>query len=287
MMPAHCKDVAYKRVDFHLSLDEIERRLKGQKAFTRTDYFILENGKEHAVAGVRKKRGIELFRTIETVEVLSVPESTIFVEDPECNVLNHHEMAKKAASFPHDTVVVLGKFCHISFIKGGKNANVLRVVDFVPPTPSKTLALVETILKTALVKTPLILEPLMVDAFSRLPKEKDVTVMFPCEAGWLELKGRPVLYLDKTPPLPKTGNIVLAGCQLSKRIFRNIYGKEPEFVNICPRDLARELVAPGELTIARCCDVHRVKVENGLALLPYGATMDDVVCALKALVGES
>jgi hypothetical protein len=287
MLPAHCKDVAFKRVDFPLNPEEMERRLKGQKAFTRTDYFILEYGKEHAVLKVRKKRGIDLFRTVETVEVLSVPDSTVFVEDPECDVLNHHEMAKKAASFPHDTVVVLGKFNHISFIKGGKNSKVLRVVDFVPPKPSKTLALVEAIMKTTLVRTPLLLEPLMVDAFSRLPDIKDITVMFPCEAGRLELKGRPVLYLDKTPPLPNKGKVILAGCQLSRRIFRNIYGYEPDFVNLCPRDLARELVPAGELAIARCCDVHRVKVENGLALLPYGATMDDVVSALKALVGEN
>jgi hypothetical protein len=160
------------------------------------------------------------------------------------------------------------------------------VVDFIPPSPSKTLALVEDALRTGAVKTPLIIEPVLVDALSRLPDRDGITVMFPCEAGKLTIKGKPVLYLDKTPPLPKDADVVLAGCKLSEKIFRHIYGRSPEFVNICPRDIALGSRTEGELAVARCCDVHKVKVENGLALVPYGATLDDVVLALRTLVGE-
>jgi hypothetical protein len=90
MMPAHCKTVSFKRVGFPLTAKEIERQLAGKKVFTRTDYFILENSGNVAVARVSKKRGIELFREVTSVEVLSLPESTVMVTDPSCDVLDVH-----------------------------------------------------------------------------------------------------------------------------------------------------------------------------------------------------
>jgi hypothetical protein len=57
-------------------------------------------------------------------------------------------------------------------------------------------------------------------------------------------------------------------------------------VNVCPRELAKEFIRPGALAIARCCDIHRVKVEDGLALVPYGASMRDMAGAVMALAGQ-
>jgi hypothetical protein len=284
MMPAHCKTVAFKNVGFPLIREEIERRLTGQKVFTRTDYFILENSGKVAVARIVKKRGIELFREVTGVEVLSLPETTVLVRDPSCDVLDIHSMAMKATQHPEDTVVVLGAFEHVSFIKGGKQPVRLRVIDFVPPHPSKTLRMVEDVLRSGMVPTPLLVEPVMVDVMARLEGCRSDIVMFPCEAGKLSVGGRPVLYLDKTPPLEAGKNVTLVGCPLSLKIFRHVYRRAPEgFVNVCPRELAREDLRPGHLHIARCCDIHRVKVEEGLALVPYGASMRDMAGAVMAL----
>lgn len=288
MRPAHCKDVAYKRVTFPLSQEQICRRLTGVKVFTRTDYFILESFGTFAVARIKKKRGLDLFREVSEVEVLSLPETTVFVRDPDCSVLNPHAMARKAVEHAQDTVVVLGAFEHISFVKGEKDPMVLRVVDFVPPFPSKTVQMVEDALRMGTVSTPMLVEPVLVDALGAVAGSTADIVMFPCEAGRLEFKGRPVQYLDKTPPIDKDATVTLAGCPLSKKIFGIVYHRTPsEFVNLCPRDLALGHFQPGKLHIARCCDVHRVKVANGLALVPYGATMDDITRAIKGLAGES
>jgi len=288
LRPGHCRDVSYKRVDFPLTEEEIGRRLIGQKVFTRTDYFILESSGRLAVARVTKKRGLDLFREVLGVEVLSLPESTAFVRDGSCDVLNPHEMAKKAVEHPEDTVVVLGAFDHISFVKGQKQPVRLRVIDFVPPYPSKTLQMVENVLRSGMVETPLLVEPVMVDVPLRLSGCKTDVVMFPCEAGKLVIDGRPVLYLDKTPPLDDEGSVTLAGCQLSRKIFWHAYRRNPDgFVNVCPRDLAIENFQPGKLHIARCCDVHRARADNGLALVPYGASMQDIANAIKALLGEA
>jgi len=284
MMPSHCKTVAYKRVGFPLTREQISRQLAGKKVFTRTDYFILENSGMLAVARVAKKRGIDLFREVTSVEVLSLPESTVMVSDPSCDVLDIHSMARKAVENTKDTVVVLGAFGHISFIKGGKTPVRLRVIDFIPPFPSKTQSMVEDILRSGCVDTPLLVEPVMADTLALVGGCKSDIVMFPCEAGRLEACGRPVLYLDKTPPIDPARSVTLVGCPLSRKIFGHVYRREPaDFINVCPRDLARRDMAPGRLHIARCCDVHGVKVENGLALVPYGASMRDMAEAVRAL----
>ena len=287
MMPAHCKTVAFKRVGFPLTGEEIKRRLTGQKVFTRTDYFILENSGKLAVARIVKRRGIELFREVISVEVLSLPENTVLVRDPSCDVLDIHSMARKATQHPEETVVVQGAFEHVSFIKGGKQPVRLRVIDFVPPHPSKTLRMVEDVLRSGMVQTPLLVEPFMVDVLARVEGHGSDIVMFPCEAGRLEIGGRPVLYLDKTPQIEECRTVTLVGCPLSMRIFKHVYRRAPEqFVNVCPRELAREDLQPGKLHIARCCDIHRVKVEDGLALVPYGASMRDMAGAVMELVGQ-
>ena len=289
MRPRHCKEVAFKRVDFPLTGEEICRRLTGERLFTRTDYLILENGAGHAVARVIKKRGLELFREVVGVEVLALPDSTVFVRDSGCDVLNPHAMALKAVEHPEDTVIVQGAFEHISFIKGEKAPKVLKVVDFIPPSPSKTLEMVKGVLRLGVVETPLLIELVLVDAVARVSARKSAagTVMFPCEAGHIVVGGRQVLYLDKAPPLRENEEVLLAGCPLSRKIFHKTYHREPEFVDLCPRDLALENRKPGELYIARCCDIHKVKVENGLALVPYGATMMDMADAIKELLRQA
>ena len=287
MMPRHCKDVAFKRVDFPLTEEGIHKRFRGERVFTRTEYFILENQGHYAVARIERKRGIELFREVSGVEIVSLPEGTAFVHDPECDVLNPYAMVKHAVAHPEETVVVLGKFEHISFIKGDKSPRVLRVFDVVPPRPSKTVEMVELALRTGLVRTPVLVEPVLVDAAKLCAGRSSDVVMFPCAAGNVTVDGRQVLYLDKTPPLKEAASVTLAGCELSKRIFRATYGREPDFVDICPRDLARKGFEPGKLHIARCCDVHRVIVEPGLALVQYGARMEEIIAAIKALLGET
>lgn len=287
MMPRHCKEVAFKRVDFPLTEEAIRKRFGGERVFTRTEYFILENAGRHAVVAVRRRRGIGLLREVESVEMVSLPDDTVFVRDPGCDVLNPHAMARHAAAHAQGTVVVLGRFGHISFIRGGKRPAVLRVMDVVPPFPSKTVEMVETALRTGLVGTPLLVEPVLFDAVELCKGRGAGTVMFPCEAGELSVGGRPVLYLDKTPPLGDGEKVLLAGCELSRRIFRRTYGRDAPFVDICPRELARRHLEPGKLHIARCCDVHRVIVEGNLALVQYGATVAEVVEALRRLSGES
>jgi hypothetical protein len=147
--------------------------------------------------------------------------------------------------------------------------------------------MVDVALRLGAIKTPLLVEPVLFDAVKMTAKRGSSTFMFPCEAGGIEVGGRPVLYLDKTPALPPGGSVTLTGCQLSMRIFRYTYGREPDFVNICPRDLAKAHFEPGKLHIARCCDVHRVRVEGGLALVQYGARIEEIVQAIRELTGEA
>ncbi len=285
MIPERCKGVAYKRVDFPLTPGEIQRRLIGRRVFTSTSYIVLQSGGDWAVVEVEKRRGLELLREVRSVRVLSLPSQTDFVHDPGCDVHSPHRMARVAAASAKEAVVVLGRFGHLSFVIGEKSPPVLRVVDIVPPRPSKTLELVEEALASGALDAPVLVEPLLVDALELVSGQggaEAAAVMFPCEAGRMELGGREVLFLDKAPPLPE-GPVLLAGCSLSRRVFHLLYHREPILVDICPRELARRALAPGEFGVARCCDVHRPRVEGSLALVPYGATVGEVSSALRAL----
>jgi len=106
MLPDHCKDVSVREVDFELTMENIERHAAGKKAYTRTDFIILRHGNEYAVVRVAKEGGPELFRPIVSLGILSLPSSTVYVEEPEVDVLVRSHMARIALEHPGKTVVV-------------------------------------------------------------------------------------------------------------------------------------------------------------------------------------
>jgi hypothetical protein len=74
------------------------------------------------------------------------------------------------------------------------------------------------------------------------------------------------------------------GCELSLRIFVNLYGSEPEFYNFCPKKRALDKYGD-ELAIARCCTVKEgFELAGNSAFVPWGATEREVEDALRTLL---
>ncbi|HUL39110.1 MAG TPA: hypothetical protein VLU38_02365 [Methanomassiliicoccales archaeon] len=278
MLPDHCKDVSVRDVDFELTKENILKEGKGKKAYTRTEFMVLRHHRELAIVKVDKEPGKELFRPITSIEVVSLPRDTIFVKDEGVDVLNLTQMALLARENPDKCVVVQGLFNHVSFIRSEVVEDLL-VFDVVPPYPAKLSVLVDRALTAGLVDKPVIRSVRTVDLNDMEKGVGTPTIIFPCRASGITSE-KNILYLDETPQI--RGEAALIGCDLSRRIFQSIYRKTPdEFVSMCPR----ELVPKSETKrIVKCCKVREgFEIEDGMAIVPWGATVQEVAAAINAL----
>lgn len=284
MFPSHCKEVSVKTVDFELTEDNIKRFLKGKKAYIRTRYYVFNSGREWAVALIVRKQSNDILQEIASIHILSLPKDTVFVQDPELDVLSASSMGAIRQSAGTKCVIVKGKAEHISFFIEERPYE-LTIFDVVPPAPSKLVGLVRTSLETDLQDRYVRFKVLDVDLNSLSKKSESGITMFPCRASGL-VSGKRVLYLDETPELTsdELNQVTLVGCSLSARIFKAVYGVEPRMINMCPQDMAQEMGVKGPVLI-KCCKVKEGFEKKGdIGIVPWGARTADVTSALKAIL---
>jgi hypothetical protein len=284
MFPSHCKEVSVKTVDFQLTEDNIKRFLKGKKAYIRTRYYVFNSGREWAVALIVRKQSNDILQEIASIHILSLPKDTVFVQDPELDVLSASSMGAIRQSAGTKCVIVKGKAEHISFFIEERPYE-LTIFDVVPPAPSKLVGLVRTSLETDLQDRYVRFKVLDVDLNSLSKKSESGITMFPCRASGL-VSGKRVLYLDETPELTsdELNQVTLVGCSLSARIFKAVYGVEPRMINMCPQDMAQEMGVKGPVLI-KCCKVKEGFEKKGdVGIVPWGARTADVTSALKAIL---
>ena len=277
-LPDHCKDVSLRHVEFPLTEENILREFHGKVAYTRTEFMILRHGDDTATVRVIKQRGKDLFRPITGLEIISLPADTVYIHDEDVDVLNMSQLARLVRKNDGRTVVVSGMFSHVSFLKADALLD-LRVLDVVPPSPSKLSVLVERALASGLVERPIVPHFVDIDLNEKDRLVRTPGVIFPCRASGLESSKEHVYYLDETPEIGV--ECTLIGCDLSRRIYQHIYRRPVESIDICPQNLAPKDDVP---TIVKCCKVKEgCSVDGNVASVPWGASMMDVVKALQAL----
>ncbi|UCD92526.1 MAG: hypothetical protein JSV43_00950 [Methanobacteriota archaeon] len=281
IIPEHCRDVSVWDVDFKLDAKEINKKLKGKRAYRRTKYVVLKNKRQFAVVELRKKETKALFSKILSIKIISLPKNTAFIEDPGVDVLSIPLLARRASRSRKDTVVVKGLFEHVSFIHKLRFKDI-RVVDVVPPFPAKLTSLVEMALKTEEVKTPVRIKEEIVDMRMLAKKAKTKEILFGCEAGGAKVPKKKCLYIDKNP---KIADATIVGCDLSRRVAKDLCGKELPLIDICPKNIAKKSGVP---TLIKCCELQTggFDKEGKMAMVPWGAKVGDVVGAMKYLLGE-
>jgi hypothetical protein len=69
------------------------------------------------------------------------------------------------------------------------------------------------------------------------------------------------------------------------QFHEHFYGAQPRRIDLCPR--ARAWTAPpGERLLTKCCLLERdIQVDGTTAVVPWGANLDEVRAALRALCG--
>jgi hypothetical protein len=277
----HCKDISLHDVDFPLTEDNILREVSKWRVYVRTEYFVLKNGNDLATVRVDRSAPEGLFRKVTGVEVISLPEDTVFVKDPSVDVLNVPAIASVQSRYPNKTVVVEGMFSYMSFVSGMRPLK-LRAIDNIPPGPSRLRILVDRALSSGLVEHPIVPEFVDMDLEDKIKYVKTEAVMFPCRVSGMKAE-IPYYFLDRAPEVKH--EVTLIGCSLSNRIYQSIYCKDVPFINVCPADAVPH---DGMKTIVRCCTVKEGhEIDGNTVKVPWGATVPEVIGAINALFVES
>lgn len=274
-----------KKVPFPITKKNIMKAVAAKSAYTNTNYMVLNNGSDWAVAKIHKAREQGLFHKIDALDIISMPGDTMYLEKPEVDVQNASVMVRMAEETGKDALVVKGKFEHISFVHKEKTTPVV-VFDVVPPNPPKIVELTEAALATGRIRKPIRIVPKILDLNELAQKRNTKYVMFPCYATALAgLEGVDnAFYLDQIPGLKVPANeITLIGCELSTRIFTSLYGEKPAYMDLCPKKLVHTV---SEACLCRCCLVDEGHgIEGNAAYVPWGASIGEVEEAIIDLLG--
>lgn len=264
-------------------------RIASLEVYRRTVWLLLRNGTDLALMEVTRTTDEPLFAPVAEARVLASPDRIRWIEDPRCDVGNATALA--AATLANqdegiDAFAVLGRFEHVNVIWRPSPVSV-RVTEVVPPEPAK---LVEMAQQAVAFDEDLPPVQLVVDAVDirRLSRDHPAErYLLPCRGAGVDVPGD-VTFLDTRPAA--RADWLLIGCERSAQFHRHFYGDEPPRVDLCPRRRAAT-TAPGELVLTKCCllergvEHHPVAAGGAVAVVPWGATLDEVRAALRLLTG--
>ncbi len=258
--------------------------LRHREIYRRTAFLALRNGEQTALVAVRPADPGPLFSPVAELRVLSGPESTAWITDPEADVGNASSLAAVALKHQRDGVLaylVQGKFEHVNFI--WRPAPVpIRVTEVIPPHPPKLLAMAEQVVAYDEDLPPVHLVLDAVDVGELVAANPAPHYLLPCRGSGMPA-GQEVSFLDTHPPYHE--DWLLIGCERSRQFHEHFYLTEPSRVDLCPK--ARTAAGhPGDRVLTKCCLLERgMEVSGTTAVVPWGANLDEVRAALRALCG--
>ena len=258
----------------------IRSHLMGRETYRRTDFIVLRNGGETAVAEVTAPDRESLFSPIDGVRVLALPGTCTFVESADTDASNPSALAEVAHENrlgPDKTLVVRGKYEHVNFIHY-PDPLVIRVVEVSPPEPPKLFDMARHVLSYAALP-PIRLELERFDLNDLAAGHSPKSFLVPCRSGGLEGLQAPVYFLDERP---ERHDWTMIGCERSLQFHRHYYGDEPPQIELCPRRLAGDRAAP---TLLKCCLLEDApELDGHVAVTPWGSDLAMVETAIRQLV---
>jgi hypothetical protein len=293
LVPSQYRNVSVADVPVALDEESLRAHLMGRPVYRRTRYVVARRGEAAAVVEVSKESELPLFSPVVAMSVIARPDETAFVEAPETDTAVPTQMARVAARQAPGArcVVVRGMYGHVSFILDPAPVRI-RVVEVVPPWPPKLADQLNRVLDLAEDLPPVELVPHLVDLDELAATRPSRHYLFPCRAG-RPAQDQPrsageVSYLDE---IPERAPWTLVGCARSKSIHDWFYGDDVPVVDMCPRRLAEGDSALGNQALAdggtaavitKCCLLeHRVSAEAGLVVVPWGASLAQILEGLR------
>ena len=296
VMPARYRQVSVASVP-SLSPDDLVARFTGREAYRRTRFVVARLAGDPdrcALVELARDGSDDLFSPAVAARVLAPAAECAYARDDGADAGVPFHLARVAARRPdHRCVVVEGRYRHVSFLL---NADPVRVtvVDVVPPAPSKLADQVARVLDSAEDLPPISVREWIVDSRSLVSEagaELSEGLIVPCRGGGIDIEGVTVSYLDERPSFAGS---TLLGCERSQQIHRWFYGEEAaRTIDWCPRRLM-DAERPGGavagaagLVLSRCCMLEEGLEQRGqTVMVPWGATLEEVRCALRLLAGS-
>lgn len=260
----------------------------GRDFYRRTRYVLAHRATSAALLRVELAATDGLFARVEDLVVLARPDQLIWTRHPLVDV--GHLSALCDVALKHrrpgvTTYAVTGRYEHVNFVHRPEPVT-LYVDEVVPPDRPKLAEMVREVV-----------------AFDAdLPPIRIVTRLLSLPMLARSQQGRPLLpcagagagpaaadYLDSGPDYRPDWTLV--GCSRSAQIYQHHYGAPPpRLVDICPERVCTpvrpEGSAEGHRRVTKCCLLERgIRADEGTATVPWGASLDEVRAAVKAVLG--
>ena len=278
------RGLSVQEVDIPLTPAAIGNLLRSREIYRRTAFLVLRHGDQTALAAVRPADPGPLFSPVAELRVLSGPDTTVWITDPGTDVGNASSLAAAALRHRRDgalAYVVQGTFEHVNFIWRPAPVRI-RVTEVIPPQPPKLLVMAGQVAAYDEDLPPVDLALDAVDVAGLMAAHPAPHYLLPCRGSGVPAEGD-VSFLDTHPPYHE--DWLLIGCERSRQFHQHFYATQPSRVDLCPR--ARVAAAgPGERVLTKCCLLERgIEVDGTTAVVPWGANLDEVRAALRALCG--
>lgn len=280
------RGLSVQDVTFPLTPATVEAHLRGREVYRRTEYLLLRNGTEAALAAVRKRSVEPLFSPVTDARWLAGPDQITQVRHPDLDVGNATALAGVAD--PEKVVTVVeGRHEHVNFIWEPAPVSVA-VTEVAPPDPPKLLDQARRVVAYDEDLPPIELVPDVVDLSDLARSNPASHYLLPCRGSGAELPGE-VAFLDTRPAHRHPW--LMIGCERSAQMHEHFYGDRPPQVDLCPRvrisDTGSDGGADTDVRVLTKCCLHErgVEVTGMVATVPWGATLDEVRTALRRLVG--
>jgi hypothetical protein len=259
----------------------LREHLMARRVYRRTEFLVAEHGGDRAVVQIERDGEAEILVGVRDVRVLATPGEVAFIDDERVDTSNATQMANAALASGRAArvYVVQGRFQHVNIIVEPAPLRV-RVVEVVPPEPPKLLEMARAMLDADEDLPPIALEFVPIDLRALMASRPAGRYLLPCRSGGLD-PGLPVDFLDAGPPERRDWTLV--GCERSRQIYAAMYAAEPPArVDFCSRRvIPADDAGP---TLMKCCIRERgIERRGDQMLVPWGATLDEVRAALRAL----
>ncbi len=294
LVSSQYRNVSIADVPVALEEPKLRSYLLGRPVYRRTRYLVALRGGAAALLELTKESEQPLFSPVTSVTVLAAPGETALVDAPDADTAVPTQLARVASRQApgRRCVIVRGRYGHVNFILDPVPVRV-RVVEVVPPRPPKLVDQLTRVLDMAEDLPPVELVPELVELADLAATRPAPGYLFPCRAGAGEQGSTgapvPVRFLDE---LPEREPWTLVGCARSKSIHDWFYGDDVPVVDMCPRNLAGRLPAPGAAppgaVLTKCCLLEdRVTADDGLVVVPWGASIAQVRDGLRLAVAAA
>jgi hypothetical protein len=274
--PRAYREVSVTELGVPLEVESLRRHLIGRECYRKTEYLVVRNGDQAALARIAAESRVPLFAPITDVDLLAAPDETRYVVEPSLDTGVPAQLAQAAARWPGTRcVVVEGRYHHVSFLLDPAPIRV-RVREIVPPRPAKLLDQAQRVLDVSEDLPPMLLEPELIELSTFWNGAEHV--LLPCRGAAISIEGTVASYLDQRPAREAW---TLLGCARSQEIHRWFYGDDAPGADTCPRRVRDH---DGGLLLTKCCLLEdAIESDARRVVVPWGASLAQVADALRTL----